>query len=55
MGLILAFSEFWGRGLGVPSFYVLSTPFSVPELVWVIGPIYCGTGHVSELLGRVLG
>ena len=47
IGLFLTFSAFWGRGFGV--FLPVSSfppPRSVPWLVWVIGPPYCGTGHV---------
>ena len=55
----MAQDTFLSFGLGFGVFLrVLSyhpPPRSVPGLVWVIFPFYRGPGHVSELLGSVLG
>ena len=50
-------SALWGWGLG-RSFLFRPTHFvfsSVPELVWVIRPRHCGTGHVFSVFGPGLG
>ena len=45
-----------GSGFGV--FLLVSScppPRSVPGLVWVIRPLYCGTKHAFEVFGLGLG
>ena len=51
---LVSFSWVWSGMVFV--YFVLPTPpRSVPGLVWVIGPLICGTGHVPTVVGWVFG